>query len=79
MENCMGNAKVLREGIEQTGRFNIVSKEIGVPLVAFALKDSTQYTVFEISENLRRFSWIVPAYTMPPDAQHIAVLRVVVR
>ncbi|KAF3324608.1 glutamate decarboxylase-like protein [Carex littledalei] len=79
MENCMGNAKVLREGIEQTGCFNIVSKEVGVPLVAFALKDSTKYTVFNISENLRRFGWIVPAYTMPADAQHIAVLRVVVR
>ncbi|KAI4340270.1 hypothetical protein MLD38_025124 [Melastoma candidum] len=28
---------------------------------------------------LRRFGWIVPAYTMPADAQHITVLRVVVR
>jgi glutamate decarboxylase len=75
----MENARVLREGIEQTGHFNIVSKEIGVPLVAFSLKDTKHYTVFDISENLRRFSWIVPAYAMPPDAQHIAVLRVVVR
>ncbi|KAF3324606.1 glutamate decarboxylase-like protein [Carex littledalei] len=79
MENCMGNAKVLREGIEQTGCFNIVSKEVGVPLVAFALKDSTKYTVYNISENLRQFGWIVPAYTMPADAQNIAVLRIVVR
>ncbi|KAJ4800999.1 Glutamate decarboxylase [Rhynchospora pubera] len=79
IENCMENAKVLRQGLEQTGKFNIVSKEVGVPLVAFALKDRTYYTVFDISENLRRFGWIVPAYTMPADAQHIAVLRVVVR
>lgn len=79
MENCMGNAKVLREGIENTGRFEIVSKESGVPLVAFALKDSSKYTVFDISENLRRFGWIVPAYTMPPDAERVAVLRVVIR
>jgi glutamate decarboxylase len=28
---------------------------------------------------LRRFGWIVPAYTMPPDAQHVTVLRVVIR
>nr|CAD1827228.1 unnamed protein product [Ananas comosus var. bracteatus] len=79
MENCMGNAKVLREGIENTGQFEIVSKESGVPLVAFALKDSSKYTVFDISENLRRFGWIVPAYTMPPDAERVAVLRVVIR
>ncbi|KAL5995445.1 hypothetical protein ACLOJK_025507 [Asimina triloba] len=79
MENCMNTAKALREGIEKTGRFEIVSKDVGVPLVAFALKDSSKHDVFEISENLRRFGWIVPAYTMPADAEHIAVLRVVVR
>lgn len=79
MENCMENARLLREEIAKTGRFMIVSKDIGVPLVAFALKDSSRYTVFQISESLRRFGWIVPAYTMPPDAEHIAVLRVVIR
>ncbi|XP_020231574.1 glutamate decarboxylase [Cajanus cajan] len=79
MENCLENARILKEGLERTGRFNIISKDIGVPLVAFSLKDSSQHTVFEISDHLRKFGWIVPAYTMPPDAQHIAVLRVVIR
>jgi glutamate decarboxylase len=32
-----------------------------------------------VSDNLRRFGWIVPAYTMPPNAEHVAVLRVVIR
>ncbi|XVE57214.1 hypothetical protein DITRI_Ditri04bG0073300 [Diplodiscus trichospermus] len=79
IENCIENARVLKEGIEKTGRFEIVSKDVGVPLVAFALKDSSKYTVFQISESLRKFGWIVPAYTMPADAQHVTVLRVVVR
>ncbi|XP_015058106.1 glutamate decarboxylase [Solanum pennellii] len=79
MENCQENARVLREGLEKTGRFEIVSKEVGVPLVAFSLKDNSKHDEFEISETLRRFGWIVPAYTMPPDAQHITVLRVVIR
>ena len=47
--------------------------------MAFALKDSSKYTVFQLSESLRKFGWIVPAYTMPADAQHVVVLRVVVR
>lgn len=72
-------ARVLKEGIERTGRFNILSKDMGVPLVAISLKDSSQHTVFEISDHLRRFGWIVPAYSMPADVQHVAVLRVVVR
>ncbi|XP_047324221.1 glutamate decarboxylase-like [Impatiens glandulifera] len=79
MENCQENAMVLKEGLEKTGRFDIVSKDKGVPLVAFSLKDNTQHTEFEVSDMLRRFGWIVPAYTMPADAQHITVLRVVVR
>jgi len=79
MENCQENAMVLKEGLERTGRFNIVSKDNGVPLVAFSLKDRSRHDEFEVSDYLRRFGWIVPAYTMPPDAQHITVLRVVIR
>ncbi|KAI3944865.1 hypothetical protein MKW92_022533 [Papaver armeniacum] len=79
MEACAENAIVLKTGIEKIDRFNIVSKDKGVPLVAFSLKDHTNYTEFDISDMLRRFGWIVPAYTMPADAQHITVLRVVIR
>lgn len=79
MENCHENAMVLKEGLEKTGFFNIVSKDDGVPLVAFSLKDNSRHDEFEVSEMLRRFGWIVPAYTMPADAQHITVLRVVIR
>ncbi len=70
---------VLKEGLEKTGRFNIISKDNGVPLVAFSLKDNSRHDEFEVSHMLRRFGWIVPAYTMPPDAQHVTVLRVVIR
>ena len=70
---------VIKVGLEKTGRFNIVSKDQGVPLVAFSLKDHTRHDEFEVSDMLRRFGWIVPAYTMPADAQHVTVLRVVIR
>lgn len=79
MENCRDNMMVLKEGLEKTGRFDIVSKDDGVPLVALTLKDHGHYDEFQISDMLRRFGWIVPAYTMPPDAQHVTVLRVVIR
>jgi len=79
MENCRENAKVVKENLEKSGRFNIVSKDNGVPVVAFSLKDRRQYDEYKISEMLRRHGWIVPAYPMPPAAQHINVLRVVIR
>ena len=79
MENCRDNAMVLKESLEKSGHFNILSKDNGVPVVAFSLKDRSRYDEFKISEMLRRHGWIVPAYPMPPAAQHINVLRVVVR
>ncbi|XP_019182443.1 PREDICTED: glutamate decarboxylase [Ipomoea nil] len=79
MENCQENAMVLKEALEKTGKFNIISKDVGVPLVAFSLKDNRRHNEFEISDMLRRYGWIVPAYTMPPDAEHVTVLRVVIR
>jgi len=79
MENCRDNAMVLKESLEKSGHFNILSKDNGVPVVAFSLKDRSRYDEFKISEMLRRHGWIVPAYPMPPAAQHINVLRVVIR
>ena len=79
MENCRENAMVLKEDLEKSGHFNILSKDNGVPVVAFSLKDRRQYDEYKISEMLRRHGWIVPAYPMPPAAQHVIVLRVVIR
>ncbi|KAL3568603.1 hypothetical protein D5086_031254 [Populus alba] len=48
-------------------------------LIRLGYEDNSSHKEFEVSEMLRRFGWIVPAYTMPPDAQHVTVLRVVIR
>ncbi|PSS26827.1 Glutamate decarboxylase [Actinidia chinensis var. chinensis] len=77
--NCMASAKLLRKGLENTGRFDIISKEKGIPLVAFALKDKNKKLPFELAKALRHQGWIVPAYTMPANVEHMTVLRVVVR
>jgi glutamate/tyrosine decarboxylase-like PLP-dependent enzyme len=52
MQNCCDNVAALREGIKKMGHFNVVSKDTGLPLVAFALNDSSRYTVFEVIESL---------------------------
>lgn len=79
MSSCAKNAKTLAEAIESIGRFKILSKPVGVPLVAFSLLDNSQHDEFEIADGLRRYGWTVPAYTMAPDAQKTTLLRVVVR
>jgi glutamate decarboxylase len=35
--------------------------------------------VFELSARLREKGWIVPAYTLPPNANKVEVMRVVVK
>jgi glutamate decarboxylase len=53
----------------------------GLPLVAFRIdpKNPKHYDEFAIAHVLRERGWIVPAYTMAPNAGHIKMLRVVVR
>ncbi|GBG77883.1 hypothetical protein CBR_g25815 [Chara braunii] len=79
MQNCRENALYLRDSVEATGYFNILSKREGVPLLAFSLKDRSQFDEYDVADNLKRFGWILPAYTMAPDAQHVTLLRAVVR
>jgi glutamate decarboxylase len=65
--------------VSAMGPFELLSDGSDLPVFAFALKDDSRYTVFDLSDKLREGGWQVPAYTMPPDAEDIAVLRVVVR
>ena len=48
-------------------------------MFAVRLTETLPYSVYDISEALRSFGWLVPAYTLPPVLADVAVLRVVVR
>ncbi|KAG5184951.1 pyridoxal phosphate-dependent transferase [Tribonema minus] len=78
MTNAMSNAQFLRQKLVATGKVDIRDKG-NIPLVAWSLKDSSKYTVFDIQDKLRDKNWIVPAYTCPPGAEELAILRVVVK
>ena len=79
IRGLQANARYLAEQLETTGKFRMLSKLGDLPVVTFALADSDRFTVFDLSHALRERGWIVPAYTMAPNAEDIAVLRVVVR
>jgi len=79
MEALQTTAKYLADEIEGLRRFTLLSKRGHLPVVTFALKENASFTVFDLSAKLRERGWVVPAYTMAPDAQDIAVLRIVVR
>ena len=79
MENMMLNSDYLVKEFAKTEKFDLLGTRRMEPVVSVTLRDSSKYTVFDISTRLRSKGWIVPAYTMPPNAEDVAALRVVVK
>jgi glutamate decarboxylase len=79
MESLRDTAVHLSSAIAQMGPFDVVSDGSAIPVLAFKVKDPTKFTVFHVSEQLRTGGWQVPAYTMPANAEDVAVLRIVIR
>ena len=78
MENMLENARFLASKLDDTGKFEILDVEMMFPLVTAKLKNCN-FSVFHLSDKLRQKGWIVPAYTLPPNADNIAVIRLVVK
>ena len=73
-------ARWMANTVATLGPFELVTDGGELPVFAFRLRDDKAgYTVFDVSDGLRQYGWQVPAYTMPPNREDLAVLRVVVR
>jgi glutamate decarboxylase len=79
LENCRENARFFAGKLSESSFFTPIDPSPSLPIVAFSLRAPHAGREMEISSELRKFGWIVPAYTLPPDAQGLSVLRVVVR
>lgn len=79
MRALSDTAKLLSEEIAALDDFEIISKSDALPVVCFKTKEHIPYNVFDLSAALRSRGWIVPAYTLAPNAENISVLRIVVR
>jgi len=81
MEMMQTNARVLAEKLEAMGRFELIGAgEEQLPLVAFKLAGDAPYDEFDIAWQLSaERGWMVPAYTLPPEAQHVTIMRALVK
>jgi glutamate decarboxylase len=81
MRNMQANARILGDQLEAMGRFELIGRhEEQLPLVAFLLSGEHEYDEFDIAWQLSaERGWMVPAYTMPPDAQDITIMRALVK
>jgi glutamate decarboxylase len=51
-----------------------------IPVVALTLdKKIKNFSEFDVSNKVRERGWVLSAYSMPPDAQEVRSLRIVVR
>jgi glutamate decarboxylase len=63
------------------GRFQVIGgDEERLPLAAFNLAGEEPFDEFDIAWQVAaERGWMLPAYTMPPQAQHVKMLRALVK
>jgi glutamate decarboxylase len=82
METMQANAAALADRIVETGYFELVGDPGAeqLPLVAFKLAGERDYDEFDIAAQLAaERGWMVPAYTLPPNAEHVTIMRALVK
>jgi glutamate decarboxylase len=82
METMKQNARLLAERIEACGEFELIGGEDDeqLPLVAFQLAGEHDYDEFDVASQLAsERGWMVPAYTLPPNAEHVTIMRALVK
>ena len=82
MEIMQVNAQHLAERIMEIGEFELfgTEDEEQLPLVAWKLTGGQNYDEFDIASQLSaERGWMVPAYTLPPNAEHVKIMRALVK
>jgi len=79
MEALAGTAHWLADELAKRPEVRVVAPGADLPVVCFCLRGSRPGAADALSAILRRRGWIMPAYKLAPKADHIEVLRVVVR
>jgi glutamate decarboxylase len=79
--NMQRNAHRLADELEKIGKFEIIGRgEEQLPLVAFRLAGPEPFDEFDLAWQLSaERGWMVPAYTLPPDAQDVTIMRALVK
>jgi glutamate decarboxylase len=82
MNQMQQNARTLAANLRESGRFEVIGADLEqLPLVAFRLEEGhASYDESDIAWQLSaERGWMVPAYTLPPNAERIKILRALVK
>ncbi|UVS79819.1 glutamate decarboxylase [Actinokineospora sp. UTMC 2448] len=80
-QRCQDTARHIAAGVRKLDLLELVADGEDLPVVTFRMRDPEQagFTVYHLSEALKADGWHVPAYSLPPDLEHVDVIRVVCR
>lgn len=79
---CYRTAQYLADEIAKMGPFDVIyDGHNGIPGLAWKLREGVDhnFTLFDLADRLRTAGWLVPAYTLPPNRQDLAIQRILVR
>ncbi|HEX3909198.1 MAG TPA: glutamate decarboxylase [Solirubrobacteraceae bacterium] len=79
VSSVLANATALAHKLTAIDGLQLFNDPARFPIVVVRAEDSERIDLTLVSELLRERGWIVPAYTLPPNAEHINVLRMVVK
>jgi glutamate decarboxylase len=82
METMQRNTRVLADRITEMGPFRLIGADGDeqLPLVAFQLAEDRGFDEFDVASQLAaERGWMVPAYTLPPNADHVTIMRALVK
>jgi glutamate decarboxylase len=75
----LANSQALAAKLGAIEGLELLTDGAALPIVALRASDPAAVDLVVLSHLLRERGWIVPAYTLPPNAEHITVLRMVVK
>jgi len=75
----LANSRALAARLGAIEGLELLTDGAELPIVALRATDPAAVDLVVLSHLLRERGWIVPAYTLPPNAEHITVLRMVVK
>jgi glutamate decarboxylase len=79
VQTVLANSRALGAKLGAIDGLELLNDGSAFPIVAVRASDPRRTDLVALSHLLRERGWIVPAYTLPPDAEHITVLRMVVK
>ncbi|MGF1909350.1 glutamate decarboxylase [Vibrio kasasachensis] len=73
--------------VQQLNKFELFeflfdgNREKGIPAIAWRLKPGVKadFSLYDLADRLRTRGWLVPAYSLPGNAEHIVVQRILAK